>query len=158
MFVQVVNGFCLAPGDYYVLSHAEKDTAISHYRPDLCINCGSRGQKETFVRGNWVPCDLWYSVFRLSIHLGGATIVIFSMIGTIVFMWFFARGFDPEAGFPLELSLILGHRVLCLYMIRHCFVKSQGGCRCDLPKVTVSCWLTWLGYSTKCVLRCVCDL
>ena len=74
------------------------------------------------------------------------------MIGTIVFMCFFARGFDPEAGFPLVLSLILGHRVLCLYMIRHCFVKSQGGCRCDLPKVTVSCRLTWLGYSTKCVL------
>jgi len=84
--------------------------------------------------------------------------MIFSMIGTIVFMCFFARGFDPEAGFPLVLSLILGHRVLCLYMIRHCFVKSQGGCRCDLPKVTVSCWLTWLGYSTKCVLSCVCDL
>ena len=31
-------------------------------------------------------------------------------------------------------------------------------CRCDLQKVTVSCWLTWLGYSTKCVLSCVCDL
>ena len=81
----------------------------------------------------------------------------FSMSGTIVFMWFFARGFDLEAGFPLVLSLILGHRVLCLYMFRHCFVKSQGGCRCDLPKVTVSCRLTWLGYSTKCVLSCVCD-
>ena len=54
-------------------------------------------------------------------------------------MCFFARDFDPEAGFPLVLSLSLGHRVLCLYMIRHCFVKSQGGCRRDLPKVTVSC-------------------
>ena len=84
--------------------------------------------------------------------------MIFSMIGTIVFMCFFARGFDPEAGFPLVLSPILGHRVLCLYMIRHCLVKGQGGCRCDLPKVTVSCWLTWLSYSTKCVLSCVCDL
>ena len=80
--------------------------------------------------------------------------MIFSMIGTIIFMWFFARRFIPEAGIPLvlQLSLIFGHRVLCLYMIRHCFVKSQGGCRCDLPKVTVSCWLTWLGYSTTCVL------
>ena len=41
--------------------------------------------------------------------------MIFSKIGTIVFMWFFARGFDPEAGFPLVLSLILGHRVLCIH-------------------------------------------
>ena len=97
-------------------------------------------------------------VFRLSIYLGGATIVSFSMSGTIVFMWFFARGFDLEAGFPLVLSLILGHRVLCLYMFRHCFVKSQGGRRCDLPKVTVSCWLTWLGYSIMCTLSCACDL
>ena len=40
--------------------------------------------------------------------------LVFSMIGTIVFMCFFARGFDPKAGFPLVLSLILGHRVLCL--------------------------------------------
>ena len=83
--------------------------------------------------------------------------MILSMTGTKKkYVFFFARGFDPEDGFPLVLSLILGHRVLCLYMIRHCFVKSQGGCRCDLPKVTVSCWLTWLGYSTKCVLSCVC--
>ena len=84
--------------------------------------------------------------------------MICSMIGTIVFMRFFARGLDQEAGFPLVLSLMLGHRVLCLHMIRQCFVKSEGGCRCDLRKVTVSCWLTWLGYSTKCVLSCVCDL
>ena len=36
--------------------------------------------------------------------------------------------------------------------------KGLDACRCDLPKVTVSCWLTWLGYPTKCVLSCVFDL
>ena len=73
-------------------------------------------------------------------------------------MCFFARGFGPEAGFPVVPPLILDHRVLCLYMIRHCFVKSQERCRCDLPRLAVSCWLTLLGYSTKCVPSCVCDL
>jgi len=34
--------------------------AISHYRRDLCIYGGSRGQGETLVRGNGVPCDLWH--------------------------------------------------------------------------------------------------
>ena len=29
----------------------------------------------------------------------------------------FCKGFDPEAGFPLVLSRILGHRVLCLYLV-----------------------------------------
>ena len=52
--------------------------------------------------------------------------MIFSIIGTIVFTCFFCKGFDPEAGFPLVLSLILSHRVLCLYIIRHCFFEESG--------------------------------
>ena len=39
--------------------------AIWIYRYDLKIYDGSRGQHETFVRGNGVPRDLWHCTFRL---------------------------------------------------------------------------------------------
>jgi len=63
---------------------------------------------------NGVPRDLWHHsvVFHLSFTLEARLLWSFSLIGTMVFIWeiyytkyILARGFDPEAGFPLVLSL-----------------------------------------------------
>ena len=56
--------------------------SISHYRCDLCIDGGSRGKIEFFVRR---PLDLWHSFFRLSLIAIGATtrLVISSAIATV---------------------------------------------------------------------------
>ena len=103
LFWIVSSGLCfrLAPGDYYVLrsmSHAERDNAISQYCRVLCTYGRSRG----FARRNGVPCDLWQFCLRLSFHLGGAAVVVSSLIGTIVSIRIYiARGFDPRVGFPL---------------------------------------------------------
>ena len=51
--------------------------ATSYYRRDLCtgIYGWSKGQNETFVRGNGVPRDLWHCTFILSFyHLCAAVI------------------------------------------------------------------------------------
>ena len=57
--------------------------AISLYRGDLSIYGGSRGQKETFVRGNGAPHDLWEYAFRLSFYYCGAAVVISSAIAIV---------------------------------------------------------------------------
>ena len=55
-----------------------------------------------FARRNGVPCDLWQVYLRLIFHLGGAAVVVSSLIGTIVSARIYiARGFDPRVGFPL---------------------------------------------------------
>ena len=52
--------------------------AISLYRYDLRICDGSRGQKETFVRGNEVPSDLLLCTSLLSFFHFNAAVVISS--------------------------------------------------------------------------------
>ena len=59
----------LAPDKSYDSVMRKRTYAISLYRRDLCIYGGSRRQKETFVRGNGVPRDLWHCTFSLSFFL-----------------------------------------------------------------------------------------
>ena len=73
----------LAPGKSYDSAMRKTTYAISLYRRDLCIYGGSRGQMETFVRGNGVARDLWRCTFSLSFYHFGAAIVIFSTIAVV---------------------------------------------------------------------------
>ena len=59
------------------------------------------GLWETFARRNYVLCDLWYSVLRLSFRLGGAATVVFPRTGTIVLYMVYCKGFDPRVEFFL---------------------------------------------------------
>ena len=59
----------------------------------VCVYGGSRGLWETFARRNCVPCDLWYSVYRLSFRLGSSVIVVFPRTGTIVLYMVYCKGF-----------------------------------------------------------------
>ena len=64
-----------------------------------------------------VPCDLWYSCLSLSFHLGGAAVVVISLIGTMVSDWvYIARGFYPVAGFPLVRRFLIGIAFICLFI------------------------------------------
>ena len=82
-------------------------------------------------------------LFSPSFHLGGVTVVIFSIDWHNSFIWdTLTRGFDPEAGFPFVSTAVYLHVIGILpILVRHCIVKSQGGCRCGLSNVTVSCRL-----------------
>ena len=62
----------------------EKDICYLAYRLDRCIYGGSRGQKETLVRGNGVPRDLWHCTSSLSFYYFGTAIVISSTNAIVV--------------------------------------------------------------------------
>ena len=51
------------------------------------------GLWETFARRNCVPCDLWYSILRLSFRLRGAAIVVFPRTNTIILFMVYCKGF-----------------------------------------------------------------
>ena len=74
----------LAPDKSYDSAMRKKTYAISLYRRDLCIYGGSRGQTETFVRGDGVPRDLWHCTFSLSFYHLGSAIVISSTIAVVI--------------------------------------------------------------------------
>ena len=64
--------------------------------------CAPMAGVRGFARRNGVPCSLWQFRLPLSFHLGGAAVVVSSLIGTIVSIRIYiARGFDPRVGFPL---------------------------------------------------------
>ena len=79
----------------------------------MCIYGGSRGQKETFVRGNGAPRDLWHCTFGLSFYQFGEAIVISSTIAVVVcgIEW---EVFDHRGEFPLVIFVFdLGHGAAC---------------------------------------------
>ena len=87
--------------------------AISLYRYDLIIYDGSRGQKETFVRGNGVPRDLWHCTFSLSFHHFRASIVISSTIAVVI-CGIESEVFAHRGEFPLvNFVFDLGHGAAC---------------------------------------------
>ena len=67
----------LAPDKFYDSVMRKRTYDISLYRYDLIIYGGSRGQKETLVRGNGVPRGFWHCAFSLSFfyHFGVAIVV-----------------------------------------------------------------------------------
>ena len=76
-----------------------RETTPSRITVAVCVPMAGVGG---FARRNGVTCDLWQFCFRLSFHLGGAAVVVSSLIGTIVSVRIYiARGFDPRVGFPL---------------------------------------------------------
>ena len=76
-----------------------KETTPSRITVAVCVPMVGVGG---FARRNGVPCDLWQFCLRLSFYLGGAAVVVSSLIGTIVSTRIYiARGFDPRVGFPL---------------------------------------------------------
>ena len=76
----------LAPDKSYDSAMRKRTHAISLYRSDPYIYGGSRGQKETFVRGNGVPRDLWHCTFSLSFFFNhfSVAIAISSTIAIII--------------------------------------------------------------------------
>ena len=76
-----------------------RETTPSRITVAVCVPMAGVGG---FARRNGVPCDLWQFCLRLIFHLGGAAVVVSSLIGTIVSIRIYiARGFDPRVGFPL---------------------------------------------------------
>ena len=75
-------------------------------------------------------------LFSPSFHLGGVTVVIFSIDWHNSFIWdTLTRGFDPEAGFPLVSTAVYLHVIGILpILVRHCIVKSQGRCQRGFSK------------------------
>ena len=69
-----------APNTLYDSVIRKWTNATSHYRRDLCIFSGSRGQKATFVRGNEVPCGLRHCTFGVRFDRFGLVFVISSTI------------------------------------------------------------------------------
>ena len=73
---------------------------------------GVGGTGRPLPGGNGVPCDLWYSCLRRSIHLGGAAIVVILDWHNGLYIWYIiARGFDPWGGFPLVRYFAIGYNV-----------------------------------------------
>ena len=76
-----------------------RETTPSRITVVVCVPMSGVGG---FARRNGVPCDLWQFCLRLSFDLGGAAVVVSSLIGTVVSTRIYiSRGFDPRVGFPL---------------------------------------------------------
>ena len=76
-----------------------RETTPSRVTVAVCVPMAGVGG---FARRNGVPFDLKQFCLRLSFHLGGAAVVVSSLIDTIVSIRIYiAGGFDPRVGFPL---------------------------------------------------------
>ena len=101
--------FLLSAGWSLCTGDVEKDNAISHYCRGLWTNGRSKG---LYARTNVVPCDLSYSCLPLSFHLGGAAVVVTSLIGTMVFwLGLYCKGFLPSGRVSPRTSLFSRHSV-----------------------------------------------
>ena len=79
----------------------------SLYRHDLFVYGGSRGQKDTFIRGRGVPRDLWHCICSIYFYHLGAAIVISSTIATGV-SGSMEKVFAHEDEFPLAIFVVSG--------------------------------------------------
>ena len=142
--------FLFIAGWFLCINHVEKDNTMWHYCRGLWTYGRSRG---LYARKNVVACDLWYSRLRLSFHLGGAAVVVISLIGTMVFwLGLHCKGFIPVAGFPLARRFLIGIAFICLCIGSSLFCEEPGRVSVwSLQKwrLRVSVGSYWSDYSTS---------
>ena len=84
-----------------------------------------------FARRNGVPCDLWQFCLRLSFHLGGAAVVVSSLIGTIVSIRIYiTRGFLSAGRVSPCTLLLIGSKstMLLIGSLASCGFRGVFGC------------------------------
>ena len=129
----------------------------------ICVSMAGVGGDRRLLSGGSGFLAISDILFSPSCHLGGATVVIFS-IGwhNSLFGIYVQEVLIRKPGFLLYRRLFIGHRNN-VYIGSSPYVENQGGCRYGLFKVTVSCGLEMrrvmvvphLDVRSFCVL-CVC--
>ena len=106
---------------WYDWAMRKRTYVIWLYRYDLRIYDGSRGTKETLVRGNGFPRNLWHCTFHLRLYHFRAAIAISSTIAiAVVICGLSERFLLTGVSFLLSFLQIEVMELRVIVLVRHC--------------------------------------